>query len=361
MHIVRVGIIGTGFIGDAYARAFPYVPDTEVIAAASPTPGKARQFAERHHIHHAFEDYHDLLALKDLDMVILGIPNDLHAEVTIAAAMAGKHIVCDKPLCVTLEQADTMIEACARAGVLLMYAENMIFAPTFVRVKDLIDEGALGKVFAIKLGGGHSGPHSPWFWNVERSGGGALLDISCHLIEYGRWALGKPTVKSVIASLGTYVHADKTTGDDHGYCLIEYQGNVVNMVEGTWARRDGGDDLCEVFGSQGTTRAVSHGNALLTYSEVGYEYAAEKVARTQGYTFTAIEELWNSGIPQEMQHFARCVRGLEEPIETGADGREVLKILYAAYQSAGEGRRVDWPYHPPQVARPIDLWKSAAR
>jgi predicted dehydrogenase len=112
MDTVRVGIIGSGFVGEIHAEAFKFVPDAKVVAVASPTPGKARAFAQKHHIEHAFERYQDLLALRDVDLVTLGIPNDLHAEVVIAAAKAGKHVVCEKPLCLTLEQADAMIDAC---------------------------------------------------------------------------------------------------------------------------------------------------------------------------------------------------------------------------------------------------------
>jgi myo-inositol 2-dehydrogenase / D-chiro-inositol 1-dehydrogenase len=358
MDIVRVGVIGSGFIGDAHAEAFKLVPDAKVVAVASPTPGKAKDFAARHRIQHAFEDYRDLLAVKDIDIVTLGIPNDLHAEVTIMAARMGKHVVCEKPLCVTLEQADAMIEACQRANVLLMYAEELVFSPKYVRAKMLIDEGALGRVFAVKQSEEHFGPHSAWFWDVNRSGGGTLMDMGCHSVEYGRWVLGKPPVKSVFASLGTYVHGDKTQGEDHSFCIIEYENSAVCLAENSWAKRGGVDDRGEIYGDQGFTLIdLSRGSSLLTYSQVGYGYAVEKADITTGYTFTMYEELWNSGIPQEMQHFVRCVRGLEKPMETGEDGREVLKILYAAYQSAGEGRRIDWPYDPPNVNKPIDLWK----
>ena len=86
--------------------------------------------------------------------------------------------------------------------------------------------------------------------------------------------------------------------------------------------------------------------------------AVEKAATTMGYTFTMFEEVWNYGFPQEMTHFVRCVQGKETPIETGEDGREVLKIIYAAYESAGTGRRIDWPYSPRKVGKPIDLWQG---
>ena len=85
------------------------------------------------------------------------------------------------------------------------------------------------------------------------------------------------------------------------------------------------------------------------------------MANTTGWTFTMFEEVWNYGFPQELQHFANCVLGKEQPIETGEDGREVLKIIYAAYQSAREGRKIEWPYEPPAVDKPIDLWKPELR
>ena len=131
------------------------------------------------------------------------------------------------------------------------------------------------------------------------------------------------------------------------------------MIENSWAKGGGVDDRCEIYGKKGHTRAdLLRGSSLLTYSEDGYGYAVEKSGTTRGYTFTMFEEVWNYGFPQEMHHFVNCVLGKEQCIATGVDGREVLKIMYAAYQSAGEGRRIDFPYTPPVVKKPIDLWKK---
>ena len=357
MGKVKVGLMGTGFVGDIHAASFQTVADAEVVAVASPTPGKAKAFAKQRGIANAFEDYHDLLAMKDIDLVTLGIPNHLHARAAIDAAAAGKHVVCEKPLCRTLEEADAMIEACRKAGVLLMYAEELCFAPKYVRAKQLADEGALGEVFLVKQSEEHFGPHEPWFWDIEKSGGGVLLDMGCHSIEYARWVFGKPAVRSVVANAGTHVHADKTRGDDHSLCIVEYEGGKVGLAENSWAKHGGVDDRCEIYGSKGFTRAdLLRGSSLLTYSESGYGYAVEKAAATTGYTFTMFEEVWNYGFPQEMAHFVRCVQGAESPVETGEDGREVLKIICAAYESAGTGRRVEWPYEPRKVDKPIDLW-----
>ncbi len=356
---LKIGLVGSGFVADIHAYSLKhFVPNAEVVAVAS--PHGAEKFAKEHGIPRAFAHYADLLAQKDIDMISLGVPNDLHWRITLDAATAGKHIICEKPLCKTLAEADEMIAACKAHGVLLLYAEELLFAPKYVRAKMLVEEGAVGKPFLVKQSEEHSGPHMPWFWDVNRSGGGVLLDMGCHSVEYTRWVLGKPPVKSVTAFMDTFVHQKRTQGEDHSFCIIEYEGGKVAMVEDSWAKGGGVDDRCEIYGDKGHTRAdLLRGSSLLTYSEEGYGYAVEKAGTTRGYTFTMFEEAWNYGFPQEMQHFVNCALGAETPMETGEDGREVLKILYAAYQSAGEGRRIDWPYTPPEVEKPIDLWRKS--
>jgi predicted dehydrogenase len=132
------------------------------------------------------------------------------------------------------------------------------------------------------------------------------------------------------------------------------------MIENSWAKGGGVDDRCEIYGKKGHTRAdLLRGSSLLTYSEEGYGYAVEKAGQTKGYTFTMFEEIWNYGFPQEMQHFIDSILGKVPLMETGEDGREVLKIMCAAYQSAGEGRKIEFPYDPPKVEKPIDLWKQS--
>jgi len=212
MKKVKIGLVGSGFVADLHAAALRLVPDAELAAVASPTPGKAKHFAEERGVPLAFEDYRQLLAVKDLDLVTLCLPNHLHARVTLDAAKAGKHVLCEKPLCLTLDEADAMIDACTQPSVLLMYAEELCFAPKYVRAKTLADEGALGKVFLVKQSEEHFGPHMPWFWDVNLSGGGVLLDMGCHSIEFARWVFGKPKVKSVYASRGVRVHGAKTKG-----------------------------------------------------------------------------------------------------------------------------------------------------
>ena len=358
MARVKVGIIGSGFQADCHASSFGMIPDeAEVVAVASRTPEHAKEFAARFGIPRWFSDYRQMLAEPDITMVTLCAPNSLHAEMTAAAANAGKHVVCEKPLCMTLEEADAMIEVCQKRGVLLMYAEELYFAPKYVRAKEMADAGAFGKVYLVKQSEKHFGPHAPWFWDVEKSGGGVFMDMGCHGIAFCWWFLNRPRVKTVYCQMDTFVHGDKTRGEDNSICIMEFEGGAAALIETGWAKRGGMDDRTEVYGEGGVTYANLHmGNALPTYSAYGYGYAVEKAPETTGWSYPVFDEFWNYGFPQELAHFARCVQGKETPKCTGEDGRLVMEVLYAGYQSAGRGGRVELPFGPQGVKRPIDLW-----
>jgi predicted dehydrogenase len=362
MSKVKIGIVGSRFQADCIASAIGAMPEeAELVAVASPTAGHAEAFARRHGIPAFHADYHEMLRDPAVEMISITAPNRLHARITIEAARAGKHVICEKPLCITLEEADAMIDACAKAGVLLLYAEELLFAPKYVKAKQMADEGAFGRIHLVKQSEKHSGPHSDWFWDVEQSGGGALMDLGCHGIAFCWWFLGKPNVRSVYAHLSTQVHGGRTLGDDEAITIIEFDTGAVGVVENSWNRPGGMDDSIEVFGAKGQTYAdMLMGNALPTYSEVGFGYAVEKASSTKGWTYPVFEEHWNYGFPQEMRHFARCVRGKETPISDGETGRVVQEVLYAAYASAGLGRKIMLPFRPRGIAKPIDLWKQPA-
>lgn len=358
---VKVGIIGSQFEAEIHAESFRIMPDeAEVVAVASPTPGNAERFAKKFNIPRVFTDYRQMLAEPDIEMITIAAPNHLHCQMTVDAANAGKHIVCEKPLCMTMEEADIMINTCRDKGVLLMYAEELFFTPKYVKAKQMADEGAFGRVYLVKQMEKHFGPHAPWFWDIRRSGGGVFMDMGCHGIAFCYWFLNRAKIKSVYCQMDTHVHMDKTQGDDDCVCILEFEGNAKGLIEDSWARRGGMEDRIEVYGEGGLTHADLHmGNALPTYSEYGFGYAVEKAPTTKGWTYPVFEELWNYGFPQEMHHFARCVRGKETPQATGEDGRVVQEVLFAGYQSASTGSKIALPYRPPAgTKRPIDLWKK---
>ncbi len=340
---VGVGLVGSGFISELHAEGFSRSPVSAIRAVAARSADKAEAFARRWNIPAWHTDFTDLVSRSDVDLVCVGTPNALHRDVVLAAAAAGKHVVCEKPLARTLRDADEMIAACRSAGVKLMYAEELCFAPKYVRAKQLADDGALGEVYLARQAEHHYGPHSGWFWDPRQSGGGVLMDMGCHGIEFARWVHGKPAVRSVSAEAAAFVHHDHSPVEDYALISIRFEGRRAGLVEVSWGKPGGMDDRAEIAGTKGITYAdLLHGSALTTYSDVGYGHAVEKAPDTRGWTFTMFEESWNYGFPQELDHFARCVAEDLEPLETGEDGRAVLEIIYAAYKAARDGR-VDFP------------------
>jgi predicted dehydrogenase len=300
-----------------------------------------------------------LLARPDIDLVVGGAPNDVHCRITLDAAAAGKHVVMEKPLCLNLADADRMIAACRQANVKLMYAEELCFAPKYVRLKKLLDSGALGRPTLVKQSEKHDGPHADHFWNVDRSGGGVTMDMGCHAVEFFRWMLGRPPIKSVYAQMSTSVHGEKTRGEDNAILILEFEGGATAIAEESWTKPGGMDDRAEVYGTHGVAYAdLLHGNAIETYSAVGYDYAVEKAGSTRGWSFTIYEEAWNYGFHGEMAHFVDCVQNDRKPLVTGEDGRAVLEAVMAAYESARTGGKVALPFAS-KARKPIDLWWAA--
>ena len=354
---VKYGLIGSQFITTIHAESLKHVVDAEIVAVMSPTPGNAKKFAEAHHIPNHFTELGDMLAMEELDAIVIGAPNYLHCEITVAAAAAGKHVIVEKPLCMNLQEADRMIEACKQANVKLMYAEELCFAPKYVRLKNLLDEGVLGTPTLLKQAEKHDGPHAPHFWDVERSGGGVTMDMGCHGIEFFRWVLGRPKIKSVYAQMSTQVHTDKTIGDDNAILILEFENGVIAMAEESWTKLGGMDDRAEIYGSEGVAYAdLLQGNSIPTYSTKGIGYAVEKAGNTIGWSYVIYEEAWNYGFPQEFEHFTDCIKNDKQPLVTGEDGRAVLEVIFAAYESAGTGRKVMLPFET-DVDKPYKLWK----
>jgi myo-inositol 2-dehydrogenase/D-chiro-inositol 1-dehydrogenase len=359
MNRTKVTILGAGFISDIHLECYHrFIPEAEVVAVYARNLDKAKAFAEKHHIPQYYDDYEKAIQESGCDVVDICLPNFLHAVVTLKAAAAGKHVIIEKPLAVTLEEADAMIAVCKENKVKLMYAEELCFAPKYERARQLVKEGAVGEIYMLKQSEKHSGPHSDWFYDVNQAGGGVLMDMGCHALGWFRWMLGNAKVASVYATMNTVLHQGRTQGEDNSVVIVEFENNVTCIAEDSWAKHGGMDDRSEIYGTGGVIYAdLFMGNSAITYSKNGYGYAMEKADTTQGWSFTVFEEVFNQGYPHELKHFIQCVRENLEPLVTGEDGRAVLEIIYAAYASAGTGKKVTLPFAP-QVAKPIDLWKN---
>lgn len=362
MKKTNVAILGAGFVSDIHMESYHrFVPEAEIVGVYTRNAEKAKAFADKHHIPNWYNDMDKLINESGCDVVDICLPNFLHAKATLKAAAAGKHIIIEKPLAVTLEEADSMIDACKKAGVKLMYAEELCFAPKYERVRHLVKEGAVEKVYMLKQSEKHSGPHSDWFYDINLAGGGVLMDMGCHAIQWCRWMLKNEKVISVYATMNTVLHSNRTKAEDNSILIIEFENGVTAVLENSWAKQGGMDDRCEVYGTGGVIYAdLFMGNAAITYSKEGYGYAMEKAGTTAGWSFTVFEEAFNQGYPQELKHFIECIQQDKEPLVTGEDGRAVLEIIYAAYASAAAGKKILLPFAP-VVKKPIDLWLNPTK
>lgn len=356
MEKTKVAILGSGFIASIHMESYErFVPDAQVVAVYARSAEKARSFAEQHGIAQYYTDIDEIIDKSGCDVVDICLPNYVHYEPCIKAAKSGKHVIVEKPIALTLEQADEMIAACKSAGKKLMYAEELCFAPKYERVRELVNSGAVGDIYMIKQAEKHSGPHSRWFYEEDFAGGGVMMDMGCHALAWMRWILGgNPKIKSVYASMSTVMH--DTNCDDNTVTLVEFENGVLGIAEDSWAKHGGMDDRIEVYGNKGVSYAdLFRGNSALTYSLEGYGYAMEKAGSTKGWSFTVFEEAFNQGYPHELNHFIKCVREDLEPKVTGEDGRAVLEMIYAAYESARTGKKVPLPFYA-KVEKPVDLW-----
>ena len=328
---IGIGFVGSGFLADVYARCYGEMPHVDLVAVSSKTEGHARDFAERFGLKAWYGDYEEMLERDDVDAVNVCVPNHLHAPVTVSAAEHGKHVLCTKPLAVSMEQAEAMVGACRRAGVALMYGENWLYAPAVEQVRGILGEGALGEVLAIEAREQHSGSHSPYSTRREYTGGGVLIHMAVHPIGLVMHTMGRP-VERVYAELGNLHHEMEV--EDYAVLLMRFEGGAAGIAQSNYITKGGMQDRIEIYGTEGIAFIdMTHAGPVRLYSEAGYGYVVEKASMSRGWTSPVIDEAAQYGFHGMLRHFVDCVSEEREPTSTGAFGREVLRVVFAGYES----------------------------
>jgi len=337
---VRVGIIGAGFAGHLHAESYQRCPSAELVAVADPNKKACQTLKEKYGITHSYLDYRKLLARDDIDLVSACVPTFLHHEVVLAALTHGKHVVCEKPLALNVVQAEQMVEAARRENLLLMYAEDWMFAPALRRALAICREGAIGEVLVLRAKESHSGSHSPFAKELRYCGGGALIHLGIHPIGFGL-AFFRGEVRRVwgVTSGGgeaNLMHGD-FEGEDWGLGIIEFADGRLCQVEANYITQGGMDDVVEFYGTEGVIKVdLTQGSPLKVFSRRGLRYTIEKADLTTGWSFPAVDEYSSLGYEGEIAHFVDCVLGKSE-LKVGVrgeDGLQALRILEAIYQAA---------------------------
>jgi len=328
---VGMAFAGAGFLADMFARCYKEIPEVDLVAVFSRTEKRAKNFAEKFGVKSYYTNYEEMLKRDDVDAVNICVPNYVHAPMTIAAAEHGKHVLCTKPLAISMTQADDMVKACENAGVIFMYGENWLYTPAAYRIREIIDEGALGRILAIEAREQHSGSHSPYALKKKFSGGGVLIHMAVHPIGFIMHMIGKP-VRRVYAEMGNLLH--DIEGEDYAIMLMRFEDGESGVAQSNYITRGGMQDRIEIYGSEGMAfMNLTHANPIKVYSDIGYSYVVEKASMSKGWTSPVIDERYQYGFANMVRHFVECILKDQEPMSTGAFGREVLKVIFAGYES----------------------------
>jgi predicted dehydrogenase len=230
--VIRIGLLGSGFIADTYADAMRDVRNAELVANFSRDLDRAREFGRRWSIAEQYDDIERLCTRDDVDLVVVALPNEAHVEAVGIAARAGTGVVCTKPLARTGDEAAEIVRIVREHGVWHGYAESSVFSPNIAKAHEMVAAGAIGQVLTMRAREAHSGPHAAHFWDAETAGGGALLDMGCHTVESARHFFGKENpVTEVFAWGATMVHGDKTSGEDTAVALLKFAGGQLATIE----------------------------------------------------------------------------------------------------------------------------------
>jgi predicted dehydrogenase len=389
---IGIGIIGAGFLAETRARCYRRVSgyDVALVAVAARTEARAAGYAERHRVAFHTTNYREVLARADVDLVDLCVPNALHRPLAEAAAAAGKHIVCTKPLtayvgqdlppeatdeqiagtdpgrmlAVAVQDAQAMLDAADRAGVQLLYGENWIYAPS-VRKAERLMAAAEGTILEMRGGECHKGSHSAYSKKWRYTGGGALLRLGAHPIgamlylkrQEGMRRLGRPirpvSVTAEVADLSRTPGADRRklwigTGwhdvENWAAALITFGDGTRGVVHASDAVLGGMESGLEIFLSNSQFKChLSPNNLLQAYApdrEVfGDEYIMEKVDSGAGWSTPMPDEDWTSGHLAMCEEFVGAVAEHRPIGSEAALGVDVIRTIYSAYRSAATGRR----------------------
>jgi predicted dehydrogenase len=331
----RICMLGTGLIGMFYTMALHGHRSRDRVQVVYSRSGeRARKFADEWGIPKHTTNLEEAVRDPDVDAVVIALPNHLHEQATLAAAEAGKAVLCTKPLGRNAGEALRMLQVVEGAGVFHGYLEDLCYTPKTLKALAAVEQGAVGKVLWVRSRETHPGPHSDWFWDKEKSGGGAIVDLGCHCIEIARNFIGKDIRPKEIVCWGdTQVHPIEA--EDHAVGLVRYENGAIGQFEVSWAFRGGMDLRDEIAGSDGTIW-LNHWlrTGLEMYTAVGQTgYVAEKAEGGTGWLFPVGDEPGALGYIDMFDDMFNAMEQRSTPRETFYDGYVVNAIIDAAYAS----------------------------
>jgi predicted dehydrogenase len=332
MSKLRVAVIGCGSIAQhRHLVEYENNPNVEIVAVCDTKEARAEKTAVEYHAK-AYTSYATLLETETLDAVSVCLPNYLHAPVSIAALNAGNHVLCEKPMATTSEEALQMIEAAAKNNKKLMIGHNQRFVASHVKARKLIADGEIGKVYSFRTAFGHGGPEGwsadgkeSWFFKKEEAFIGAMGDLGVHKADLLRYLLGVE-FSNVAAFIETSAK-ENTDVDDNAVFILRSENGVIGTLAASWAYNAKEDNSTVIYGEKGIIRLEDDPTygMIVDYTNgetVNYELGKIQSNEDGGQTNTHV-----------IDHFVESILENKQPPIDGKEGKKSLEIILAAIES----------------------------
>ena len=337
---IRVGIIGCGKI--AQVRHIPeYAANshTEVYGFYDINLARAEELAEKYN-GKAYASYEELLADPAIEAVSVCAANHVHAEITIAALKAGKHVLCEKPMAVTLEECEAMVAAARESGKYLMIGQNQRLAKAHAKAKELIEQGAIGKVLTFRTIFGHGGPETwsidpgsnVWFFDKTKAAMGAMADLGIHKTDMIQYVLGSKIVKTQ-AVLSTLDKKDATGSligvDDNAICIYQMENGIIGTMTASWTYYAAEDNTTVIYGTKGELRLYDdpkYSVQQINADGTRIDYQIDQIQTNDNQTASGIIDL-----------FVDCLVEKKEPEISGENVLHAMKAVFASIESSAKG------------------------
>ncbi len=337
----KIGIIGMGMIGEHHAKAIAEIDEAELIAIQCRTANKGVELSKSLNVTY-YPDYMDMVNDKNIDIIDVCLPSGMHMEAAVKAAESGKHVIVEKPIDITLEKADKIINTCKECGIKLGIIFQSRFAIANQKLKDAVTNGELGK---IVLGDAYIKWHRPqsyydsrdWRGTLKGDGGAALINQSIHTIDLLQWFMGP--VKRIYGKIATLTH--DIEGEDVGTAVLEFENSALGVIEGSTSVYPGYPQRIEIHGAKGSV--ITEADEIINWAIEGKE--PFKAEEDKGHGTGASDPMAISFEKhrRQIQDFIDAIKEDREPLVNGEEGRKALEIVIGIYKSSKEGQPVDLP------------------
>ncbi|OLN22159.1 dehydrogenase [Domibacillus antri] len=333
MTNIKVGVIGCGSIAKhRHIPEYAMNENVEIAAFCDVVKERAQGFADQHNAK-AYADYKELLKDAEIDAVSVCTPNYLHAPVSIAALESGKHVLCEKPMATSAEEADAMISAAKANGKKLMIAHNQRFVSSHAKARSIIESGTLGKIYSFRTAFGHGGPEKwsadgekSWFFDKERAFIGAMGDLGVHKTDLLRFLIDEEFVEA--AAFVEESAKQYSTVDDSAVCILKSESGIIGTLAASWAYNGGEDNSTVFYAENGMMRLEDDPDYSLI---IHY-----KNGNNERHSLGAIQsnEEGKQTNTHVIEQFIHSILENSEPPVNGEEGKKSLAVILAALESS---------------------------